>query len=899
MSRHDSTGKHEPAGRERHSRDEDELPLSKVRPVDEDVRGELEFHLEQRALELQARGHAPEQARAMARELFGDRSMVEAECRDIESRRRLARRRSRRVEALRQDMRVAVRMLAKSPGFTAAAVITLALGIGGNAAVFSIVNRVILQPLPYQEADRLVTMTERHEKGWGNMPWANFLDIEAQSRSFAGMASYGSGTETVLGAATAVRVQGAVVSAGFFRVFPVHPVLGRLPLPDEHQRGATPVAVVSYAFWRDQLGSPSSLDSIRLRTEAEITVVGVLPPGFDFPDGSRIWIPMELRDQSPSRTSHNWDVVGRLAPGVTPLAAQREIDAILARLRPRYYPDFDAVGSTVTRLQDALTASTRKPLYLLLGASALLLLAACTNLAGATLARGTARGGELAVRSALGATRTRLVRQLLTESAILSVLGCAAGVALAVLLLRSLALLAPQSLPLADVHVDLWVLIFAGVVAVVTALLFGLLPALRLSESGTASMLREGSRGTVDSARLQSWNVLVAAEVALALVLLSGSSLLIRSFSRVMETKLGFDPDQVTTARVDLPAINYGDSLSVPRFHVRVLEALGRQPGVAAAGFANVLPLEGNNPSGGMLVESKPFDPGTPRGNGYAVYRVVGGDFFRAAGIPLVRGRVLGPGDDAAATPVVVVNETFVRTEWPNDDPIGKRVKPHGMDRYAEPWFTVVGVVGDVRGSSVIDPFREVYYFDHRQRPAHRTRTVIYVVRSPLDQSSVNALLRRAVAGADPQVPIELSPLHRLVAASVADRRFTTVVLGAFAAVAFFLAVIGVYAVVSYSVAQRTREIGVRMALGGTPSGVQRMVLTGAMRAVAPGLVLGAALTLASSRTLRSLLYGVSPLDVTALAAALLLLAFAAVASSVLPAIRATRVDPMVAIRAE
>ena len=884
----------------RRSRDDDDLPMSGVRPVHEDVRRELEFHIEQRARELVATGHSPEQAMAAAREYFGDRERVEAECREIESRRRATRRRSRRWEALQQDARLGLRVLRKSPGFTLAATLTLALGIGANAAVFSIVNKVILQPLPYAEPDRLVWMVERHgEKGWGSVPWANFLDLEQQAKSFSSMASMGASTVTLLGAGSPLRVRAAAVSAGFFRVFPVRPVMGRLPAPDEYRRGANPVAVVSYRFWRNELGAPASLEGVHLRMDRDHEVVGVLPPGFDFPDGSQVWGPVELFDQSMSRTSHNWDTVGRLAPGATVEGATREVDGILARLRRMYYPDFDATGSIITPLQEHLTATARTPLYLLLGASAMVLLAACTNLASAMLARGTARAGELAVRAALGATRLRLVRQLVTESAMLSVLGCAVGLGLASLLLRVLPLVAPEGYDLTSVRIDTRVLVFAAGVTIVTALLFGLLPALRLSGGGGSAMLREGGRGTADPRRLRAWSVLVAAEVSLAVVLLTGSALLIRSFARVMDTRLGFDPARVVTADVDLPAITYADSgPGVAAFHERVLDALHQQPAIDAVGFVNVLPLRGANPSGAIEVEGKPLDP---RGafNGYSVYRVVGGDFFRAAGIPLVRGRLFGAGDDAGSAPVVIVNETFARKEWPDGEAIGKRVRPAGMDGRHEPWFVVVGVVGDSRGASVTEPFRQTYYFPYRQRPAYRSRSVSYVARGPTDESSLGRALRGAALAVDPQVPVEVRAYRQIVDASVADRRFTMLVLGAFAGVALLLAVIGIYAVISYSVAQRTREIGVRLALGATPTGVRLLVLRAAMGAVLPGLVVGTLLALAGSGALRSLLYGVTPTDRIALLASVAVLAIAAVGSSFLPATRATRVDPMIAIRTE
>ncbi len=796
-------------------------------------------------------------------------------------------------------MRLGARLLRRSPGYTLAAVVTLALGIGANTAVFSIVNRVLLQPLAFENADRLVTMTERHAKGWANLAYPTYLEIREQSRSFDALAEYGAGTSTVIGKDRGFTANTAWISRDFFKAFPLRPVMGRLPLPDEHVEGAVPVAVVSYAFWRDFLGAPASLDTVRLRGSKDFAVVGVLPADFDFPSGTQIWQPMELFEQSTSHTSHGWDTIGRLARGVSPSAAQRDVDQLLTRLNEQYYPDFDAVGSTITPLQEAMTATSRTPLYLLLAASAILLLTACTNLASASLARGTARQTELSVRSALGATRQRLVRQLVTEAVLLSLLGCLAGLGLAALTLRLLAPLAPPALHITEVPIDGWVLAFAAIVSVGTALLFGLLPALRLSESGTRAVIRGGTRGTGEGGRLRIWNVLVAAEVALAVVLLSGSALLIRSFSQVLQSDLGFDPNLVTAAEVELPPSMYDrNSTAIPTFHARALERLERQPGVDAAGFVNVSPLRGNNPNGAMEVEGKPHDP---RGSftGSAVYRVVGGDYFQAMGIPLRRGRVFGPADDAAAAPVVVVSETYANEEWPGEDPIGKRVRPDGMDASDEPWHVVIGVVGDVRGASVTDRFRETYYFDHRQRPASRTSDATYVVRSSLAPGSVSALLRQAMASVDPLVAVESTPYREFVAQSLADRRFTMLVLGAFALVALLLSVVGIYAVVAYSVAQRTREMGVRLALGATPGGLRGLVLRGSMAAVVPGLVAGLVLSVALSGALRSLLYGVTRFDIVSLGAAVALLGVASLVSVLIPAMRATRVDPMLAIRAD
>lgn len=881
--------------------DDERLPMSKTPPVAEDVRRELEFHLEQRIAELMRGGMPREQAVRLAREAFGDSAEVEAECRTIEQRRRGAVRRAERLGTLWQDIVIGLRVLRKNPGFTLTAVLTLALGTGAVAAMFSIVNRVLLRPLPYAEPDRLVTIEERHEKGnRGSVPWANFLDLESRSRSFTGMASYGAWTATVLGTGQPLRVRSATVSTGFFKVFPIHPVLGRLPLPEQHRVGAAPVAVVSYEFWRDALGSPKSLDGVRVKLGYDHQVIGVLPQGFDFPERTQLWWPMELFDQSMSRTSHNWEAVGRLKPGITADAATRELDAILAALKPQYQPDFDATGSAVTGLQAAQTGRMQRPLLLLLAASAVFLLAACSNLASGILARGTARIGELTVRSALGATRERLARQLLTESALLAGLGALAGLALAGLLLRVLTPLAPAEVRMDRVGIDGWVAAFALGIAFAATLLFGLFPALRLSGASTITALREAAVGMASARRMRAWNVLVAAEVALAVALLSGSVLLIKSFGRVMATDLGFEPEGAAALAVDLPSVNYpGNSPRMSAFHLQALDRIAAVAGVVAAGFVNVPPLLGNGPSGSMVVEGKPLDP-SGRFTGYSTYRVVGGDYFRAMQMPVLRGRSFGPGDDANAPRVTVVDETFARREWPGEDPVGKRVKPAGMDSdKGEPWFTVIGVVPSVRGSSITGDMRATYYFDHRQRPPYRSASVTYAVRTRLAPTESFAQLRTAIRAVDPEVPVVLRTMPELVAGTVVDKRFTMLVLGTFGALALLLAIVGIYGVVSYAVAQRTREIGVRRALGATPGRVGTLVLRSTLAAVIPGLVVGALLTLANAKALGALLYGVSPFDLPTLVMAVGTLGAASLLASLVPAWRAVRVDPLIAMRAE
>ncbi len=880
--------------------DDAELPFSRTPRVEDDVRGEMEFHIRERAKELEALGMPPEQAAAEAAALFGDRADVEAQCRDLEQRRRVQKRQSFAWHTLGQDIMGGLRLLRKSPLFAGAAILTLAIGIGANSAVFSLVNEVILQPLNFPQAHRLVRITEQHESGWGNLAWSTALEVREQSQSLSDLAAYGSGATTVLGTSSPIRVQAASVSQGFYEVFGVQPERGRLPFANEHALGATPVTLVSHGFWRDQLGAPENLAGVQITMDRVYDVVGVLPASFDFPKATQVWTPAELDRQSLSHTAHNYEVTGKLRPDISPAAAQQELSALLARMAERYAPDFDAVGATVAPLQDVLTADLRTPLYLLFAASTVLLLAACTNVASAQMARGAARQAELAVRSALGASRLRLVRQLLTESVVLSLIGSVCGLILARILLIGFARTAPASLAVDHVSMDLWVLSFTVGVALLSALGFGLYPALRLSDSNTTQALREGGRGTVGRSGMRVWHALVATEIAVAVMLLAGSQLLIRSFAEVMRTDFGFDVDNVSTANVDLPTALYtSDGSAIPQFHSQVLSRLEALPGVQSAGFVtNRLPLTGVGMSGSLEVEGKPL---SDRGafNGYAVYRVVGGQYFEAMGIRLLGGRLLEPRDDALAPPVVVVDSVFAAEQWPGEDVVGRRLRPYGMDSETEPWATVVGVVASVRAGSATEPFRATYYFDHRQRVPWRASSVSYAVRSTLPPADVAGLFRRELQAVDPQVPVEPSSMSRVLADTVAVQRFMMQLLGAFAAMALLLALVGIYAVVSFSVARRTREIGIRLALGSSTADVLRLVMRTSMRGVVPGLIAGALLAMAATRSLRSLLYGVSPSDPLALIVAVAILATVGVAATLIPARRAARVDPLVAMRAD
>lgn len=879
-------------------RPDEELPLARRLPVDQDVERELAFHLAERERELIAQGVEPDRARSEARAAFGDVAGVSAECRAIVRRTRRAYRRAERFESFRQDLVLAWRLLWKTPAFTATAVLTLALGIGANAAIFSVVNRVLLQPLPYDQPDRLVDLAEAHSQGRGNPPWSNVLDWRAQSRLFQGMASYGSSPVTALTSAGPVRLRSAVVSEDFFRLFRVTPVTGRLPVVEEHRQGASPVAVVSETFWRVQLGSPADLTGQRIRTDRDYQVIGVVPARFRFPAGADVWVPLEPTGPTLSRTAHNWSAVGRLRPGVPLAVADRELDSLTTGLATRYQPDFDGVGAIVTPLQELLTTSSRRPLYLLLGASGLLLLAACTNLASAMLARGLARRQEIAVRVAIGAGRLRIVRQLCTEALLLALCGCLAGLLLAAGLLRVFVRLAPATLPLAGVRLDGWVLLFTALVGVTTTVLIGLFPAFRTSGAEPGLALREGGRAGPSRVERRIWNGLVVAEVALAATLLCGSGLMVRSLARVLEVDPGFRPERVLTVSMSLPTAVYHDDASRDRFWTRVLEVVRQIPGVEQAGLTSALPLGGNNSSGSFGIEGVPVGP-AGYGPGQGGYRMVSEDYFASMGIPVLQGREFGPQDSPEGPPTVIVNRALAEQWFRNQDPIGRRIRlQSGMDNQGDGWLTIVGVVGDVRHRALTIPPSPETYVPLHQRPT-RGYSVALTVRTRGEPASIEPRLRQVLAAAAPDVVPVYATMRERLAASETDRQYTTTILAAFALIALLLAGAGIYGVVSYTALQRTREMGIRLALGALPAQVRALVHRGALSQVLAGLVVGLVCAGGITRLMRSLLYEVTAADPLAFAGTAVLLVVAALLASWYPAGRMARLDPMRTIRSE
>jgi len=807
---------------------------------------------------------------------------------------------------LAHDLRFAVRTLRKNRGYALVALVTLMLGIGANTAIFSLVHSVLLHPLPYPEPERLVRVWELAEEG-GRMQsaWRNFVDWRARSESFTGLVAHArGGTSTVLGTGAPVRVGVAQVSEGFLRTLGVVPAMGRDFVAEEHRRGADPAVLVSDAFWRTYLGADPELSAHRLEVAGhDARLVGVAPAGFEYPAGVDVWVPLELDEQSPSRTSHNWVVVGRLREDVDAAAAEEELDVITARFLEEdpsvrgetWFEDFFPRDTEVESLQSSLVGGSRRPLWILLGASGLLLLVACTNLASTALARGTWREREIAVRQALGAGRRRVVRLFVVESLVLALAGAALGLGLAWAMVRVVPALAPHALPaFARPALHPVVLAFTLGVAGLTALLFGLFPALGFTRRDFTDSLRSGPRSGHGRARVLMWRGLIAAEVALALVLLVGCGLLIRSFVSVLAVEPGFRTENVLTATISPPATRYPDGVSRVPLYETIAGRLGTLPGVAAVGLVTVPPMGG---VGNGLLDVE----GGPRAGITADYQLASREYFEAMGVPLLRGRLFDDGDRPETDHVVVVSRALAEAAWPGQDPIGKRMTGGGMDDYwdQEKWATVIGVVDDVRQRELTRPPSPTAYFPYRQRP-FRSWSMTAVLRPEgAMPDGLGVQIRDAVRAIDPDVPIQLETIETRVDRIVSERRFTALVLGLFAGVALLLACIGIYGVVAYAVARRTREIGIRIALGARPGSVRRLVQRDTLADLAAGGLVGLVLAIALTRVMRSLLYEVSPTDPFTYAAVVAALAASGWLAAWIPSLRSSRIDPVTTMRAE
>jgi putative ABC transport system permease protein len=807
-----------------------------------------------------------------------------------------------------QDIRYGLRMLLKSPGFTVVTVLALALGIGANTAIFSVVNAVLLRPLPYSTAERLVILSEYSEQVQNmSVSYPNFTDWREQNRVFEQLAAFRGNGFTLTGAGEPERFTGNEVSASFFTVLGTRPVMGRDFAPAEDQPGGNRTVIISYGLWQQRFGAnPNIIGQPLMLNNESYTVIGVLPQTFQFQAQVDLYVPIGLQaDKMQDRDNHpGIYVLGLLKPGVSIEQARTEMKGITERLAAAYPKTNEGNSFTLAMLQDFATRNVRAALFILLAAVGFVLLIACANVANLLLARAAARQREVAIRTALGAGRLRIIRQFLTESVMLSLIGGVLGLLLAVWGIDALLALISGSVPpllTANIGLNARVLMFTLLISVLTGLLFGLAPALQVSRSNLNESLKEGMRGTTGSANSQRVrNILVGSEVALSLLLLVGAGLLIKSFLNLSRSDIGFDPDHVLTMRIALPDTRYKENEQVANFYQQVLQRVQQLPGVEAAGFTRGLPMNGGIESG-ITVEGQEIT--NVKDTVVAVNMTATPDYFRAMKIPLVSGRYFNEQDKTGSPPVVLIDEMLAARFFAGTDPIGKRLKMGGNDSQF-PWMQIIGVVKHVAHYGPAEtPRVEVYrpYFQLPQMPEARyPRSMVLAVRTTTDPASMTSTLRNAVLEIDKDQPVSsVQTMTEVVAAGIAPQRFAMWLLGLFAATALALAALGIYGVMAYSVTQRTHEIGVRMALGAQRSDVLKMVVKQGMKLALIGVGCGLVGAFGMTRLMSSLLFGVTATDPLTFGVVSIVLAIVAMLACYIPARRATKVDPMIALRYE
>ena len=795
------------------------------------------------------------------------------------------------METIIKDIRYGIRGLSKRPAFTAVAVLTLALGIGANSAIFSVLNAVLLRPLPYADPDRIVRIDETEGKGGMGVSPPNLLDFQQQNQTFESVAGYTGGSFILTGAGEPLRLESCAVSAALFSVLQVKPLIGRSFSTADERPGQDRVALISYGLWQQRFGGDHALLGKQITLDGlSYTIAGVMPNGFEFPiqaERVEVWTPLEQpEDLAQLRGAHYLDVVGRMKTGVSLVQARADVETIASRIAQQY-PKEVSGKITVVPLKEYLVGQARPYLLMLAGAALLVLLIAIANVASLTLARAAERQKEIALRTALGASKSRVVRQLLTESLILSFVGGLAGVTLAVWCTGFLTAIAPGDLPrLQSAYVDGRVLLFALAISVISGILLGLIPAWRSANANLQTHLKEGETRSASAPRQALRKALVVSEVTLALVLLCGAGLLIRTLWKLNSVNPGFDPQNVLVAELVLPKTKYRDAGQQTMFFQQLIERIKASPGIDSAGGTSNLPLSGTNMVFLASVEGRSSLP--------ASFRAVSQDYFRTMRIPLLKGRWFDDHDTAESQPVVIVNETMARQISPDhEEVLGKRIKHGFKNQVAE----VVGVIGDVKYAGLDQQTKPEMYAPFAQRAWPFMRIV---ARSKSDPSVVASAIREAVRAIDKDQPVDkITTMSSVVSASIVDRSFYMQLLGTFASLAFILAAVGIYGVVSYSVAQRTREIGIRVALGARRRDVLGLVLREALRLTALGVALGLVGAFVATRVLRSLLFEVKPADPATFICLSLLLTFVALVASYIPARRATKVDPLVALRYE
>ena len=804
------------------------------------------------------------------------------------------------MDTILQDLRYGLRTLIKSPGFAAVAVLALALGIGANTAIFSVVDAVLLRPLPFPDPDRLMmVISVNPAKGFPRFPASapDFVDWRAQNRAFEGMAAVDSGPFNLSEGTEPERLNGAHVTASFLGVIGIKPILGRDFRPEEEREGAEAVVLIGHGLWTRRFGSdPAVVGRTVMLDGKPRTIVGVLPRGYSFPNRSEVWAPLAFdKDAMSGRGAHWLNVFARLRPGTTVAAAQVEMDTIAARLRKQYPDSNEGWSAGVVPLSEMMVGKIRPALLVLLGAVGFVLLIACANVANLLLARATERQKEVAIRLALGAGRGRLVRQFLTESAILGLLGGLSGLVLALWGTDLLVAAGGDNLPrFREVSVDGRVLLFTLGLSLVTGLVFGVVPALQASRPDLNDTLKEGGRGgTSGPARHRLRSGLAIAEISLALVLLVGAGLMLRSFRRLLSVDPGFRPDHLLALDVALPDAKYPDAARQTLFLHEALVGLGALPGAVSAGAATTLPLAGGIISYSFNIEGKPEPPPSQRSS--VRYDAVGGDFFGAMGIRILQGRSLLDSDVAGGPRVVVISAGMARKYFPGENPIGRRIRIDN-DNERTP-REIVGIVADVKHSSLDGEAAPHVYEPLTQAPSE---WLTFVLRTTVEPMGLSAEARQVVLAIDREQPVsEMKTGEMLVADSVAQPRLAMLLLTVFAAVALLLAAVGTYGVVAYSVSQRTHEFGVRMALGAGRREVLALVVRQGLALASVGVIVGLLVAAGATRLLSGLLFGISPTDPLTYAAVAVLLSLVALLACLVPARRATLVDPMTALRCE
>jgi len=815
------------------------------------------------------------------------------------------------MNGLWQDLRYAARVLGKNPGATAVMVFTLALAIGATTAIFSVVYGVLLRPLPYEGADRIMDISEVTSKGRpSRLADPNFDDFRDRSSSFQAIAKYSVRVVSVSGASQPTRTIAAAVTPEFLTVFRVQPIVGRDFIASDNQKGAAPVALVSYGYWKQYLGSDEDLSHSHLKINNMVySVIGVLPSAFRFPNNADVWFAADIGGENTSRTSHSYAGAGRLKDGVSVAQAREDISAIAQRIfqETKEKTDYLLRDGTVVPLQESITGAVRSPLLILLGAVGFLLLVACANVANLLLAQASVRERELSIRSALGASRGRLVRQFLTEALLLSLVGGVLGVLAAVAGVNGLVALAPRNLPQLDsVSISVPVLLFTFLLTAAVAAGLGVFTAARATRDLRKGLV-EGGRGQVgsqNSARVG--RAIVAAQIAITLVLVIGAGLLGRSLMKVLEVNPGFRVDKILAMDVLLPRVE--DPKSKPLqaiFFSDLIDRLKQIPGVRGVGAASALLMTNGLPDGMFLIVNQNEVPkamsdfsvlfNQKERTGNADFCVATDGYFQVLGIPLIRGRMFDEHDGANTPHVALISESLAEERWPGEDPIGHTIEFGNMDGDLR-LLTIVGIVGDTHEYALDEPPRPTVYVNLFQRP---TSFMSVTMLSDADTGSVSSAARGILKELNPEIPANFKTFQQVYTASLGSRRFNVILIGFFGITALLLATAGVFGVMAYSVSRRTREFGVRIALGATSGNVLRMVLGQGMRTIVIGVAIGIAGSFVLTKTVSSLLFGVTATDPITFVGVTLLLIAVALLACYIPARRATKVDPMEALRSE